>query len=205
MTPRLQLLLRLLARLSSITACVVFATLAMAAGPPTSPEGPGIERDVQYVFVVVGIIAAAAAWIAPLTGGWLLIVTGVVLGIASAGRYSEETALVIALAYVLPGSLFLIAGTFGRRLALKVTYGMAVVVVMAYGGSEAAARHAHAFGPAHPQSTLTRLESDRVQWLWSGAVTTSGATVKARLAGDARGARLLVSRTESLSSPAVST
>jgi hypothetical protein len=197
-------LLKLVARGSAVIACAVFASLSIAQGPPVQPEGPGIETDLQYVLVVVGILATLLAWFAPLPGGWLLVVTGVFLGIAAAGRYTEQTSLFVALLFVIPGVLFLLLGTSGRRLALQALYGVAVLGLMAYGGVKATARHDYAFGPAHPQSMLTAQPVDRVEWLWSGAVTQTGFSVKARLAESGAAARLVVSEDESLAAPVYS-
>ena len=204
LSPRAHSGVLIAARLSSFAASLIFASLAVAQGPPVSPEGPGIERDIQYVFVGVGILATLLAWWRPLPGGWLLVVTGVVLGIGSAGLYTEQTALVVALLFVAPGVLFLLAGTSSGSLAVQLTYALSVFVLMAYGGFEARARHDHAFGPAHPQSQLSAQPYDRVEWTWSGGVTSSSATVTARLTEGAREARLLVSIDESLSSPVAS-
>ena len=192
------------ARLLAFAASLIFASLAVAQGPPVSPEGPGIERDIQYVFVVVGILATLLAWRQPLPGGWLLVVTGVMLGIGAAALYTEETALLVALIFVVPGVLFLLEGTSGRRLSVQLTYAAAVLVLMVYGGFEARARHDYSFGPAHPQSQLTQQRFDDVEWVWSGGVTTSGATVTARLAGGARQARLVMSEDDSLGAAASS-
>ncbi|HEU0073715.1 MAG TPA: alkaline phosphatase D family protein [Dehalococcoidia bacterium] len=189
------------ARLSAFAASLTFAALAVAQGPPVSPEGPGIERDIQYVFVGVGIVSTLLAWWRPLQGGWLLVVTGVALGIAAAGRYTEQTALLVALLFVAPGVLFLLAGTSGHRLALRLTYAAAVCLVMAYGGFEAQSRHDQAFGPAHPQSELRQAPYGDVEWVWSGGVTSTGATVTARLIEGAHEARLLLRPDESLSAP----
>ena len=204
LSPRAHSGVLIAARLSSFAASLIFASLAVAQGPPVAPEGPGIERDIQYVFVGVGILATLLAWWRPLPGGWLLVVTGVVLGIGSASLYREETALVVALLFVAPGALFLLAGTSGGSLAVQLTYALAVLALMVYGGFEARARHDHAFGPAHPQSQLSAQPYDRVEWVWSGGVTSSSATVSARLTEGARQARLLLSTDESLSSPMAS-
>ncbi len=192
------------ARLSAFASSLIFASLVVAQGPPVSPEGPGIERGVQYVFAGVGVLATLLAWWRPLPGGWLLVVTGVALGVGAATRYTEETSLVVALMFVVPGCLFLLVGTSGRRIALQVTYAAAVAVLMVYGGLEARARHDEAFGPAHPQSRLTAQPYDTVQWVWSGGVTSSSAVVTARLAEDATQARLLISASESLSDASTS-
>jgi hypothetical protein len=204
LNPRAHYLVLMTARLMAFAASIIFASLAVAQGPPTSPEGPGIERDLQYIFVFVGIFATILAWWRPLPGGWLLVVTGVVLGIGSASLYSEYTALLVALMFVVPGVLFLFAGTAYHRAALQLTYAFAVVVLMVYGGFEAGARHDQAFGPAHPQSQLTLAPDDQVEWVWSGGVTSTSAIVNARVAEDATQARLLLSTAESLNSPMTS-
>lgn len=204
LNPRAQAAVLTGARLLSFASSIIFASLAIAQGPPVSPEGPGIERDIQYVFVVVGVLATLLAWWRPLPGGWLLVVTGVFLGIGAAGEYTEETALAVALLFVVPGILFLLAGTSGHRLAVQVAYAVAVAVLMVYGGTEARARHDRAFGPAHPQSQLVREPFGSVEWIWSGGVTSTGATITAKLADGAREARLVMSRDESLSAPTTS-
>ena len=78
-------------------ACLLFAYLAVSQGPPTSPDGPGLERDIQYGFLVIGLLGAFIAWFRILPGGMLLLFTGIALGVAAAGRYSEATALGVAL------------------------------------------------------------------------------------------------------------
>jgi phosphodiesterase/alkaline phosphatase D-like protein len=197
-------LVRFTARLSAIAACSIFTWLSVSQGPPVSPEGPGIERDIQYVLVAVGIFATLLAWFKPLPGGWLLVVTGGFLGMAAAGRYTVDTSFFVALIFVLPGLLFILVGVSGRGLVLQALYALAVVVVMTYGGLRAEERHEYAFGPAHPQSDLVAQPHDRVEWVWSGAVTPTAFSVNARLAPGVTSARLVVSESPSLSAPVYS-
>jgi phosphodiesterase/alkaline phosphatase D-like protein len=192
------------ARALAVAACIIFSTLAVSQGPPVSPEGPGIERDIQYIFLGVGILATVLAWHRPRPGGWLLVVTGVMLGMGAASRYTAETSFFVALLFVLPGVLFLLLGVANRGRLLPAMYGLAVAVLMAYGGLQAEERHERAFGPAHPQSDLTTLPSGNVEWVWSGAVTSTGFTVNAQLAPAVASARLVVSQNDSLSAPVYS-
>jgi phosphodiesterase/alkaline phosphatase D-like protein len=83
-------------------------------------------------------------------------------------------------------------------------YGFAVMVLMAYGGIQAEEGHERAFGPAHPQSDLTTLPDGRVQWVWSGAVTSTGFTVNAQIAPAVASARLVVSQSDALAAPTYS-
>jgi hypothetical protein len=190
-------------RLTALGASLVFIALAISQGPPVSPEGPGIERDIQYAFVLIGILATAIAWRWSLPGGSLLVLTGIVLGVAAAGRYSEGTALFAALLYVIPGGLFLAHWAGPRPVWLQAGLAAAVVVAMAFGGMQATARHDRAFGPAHPQSALTEQESDRVEWAWSGGVTGTSARVNAKVSDGTR-ARLVMSRDATFATPVYS-
>jgi hypothetical protein len=204
LSPAQERLVRLAARLSALAACAIFGWLAVRQGPPISPEGPGIERDLQYVFVGVGVFATALAWSRPLPGGWLLVVTGAFLGMAAAGLYTVETSFFVALIFVVPGLLFLLVGVSGRGLVLQGLYAFGVIAVMVYGGLRAEERHEYSFGPAHPQSDLVAQPHARVEWVWSGAVTATGFTVNARMAPGAGTARLVVSESPSLANPAYS-
>ena len=196
---------RLAARFGAVVASIVFAGLAISQGPPVPPEGPGIERDIQYVFVIVGIVATIIAWRWSLPGGLLLVLAAIVLGMQSAGRYSEQTALIAAMLYVVPGVLFLAHWSGRRPVWLQAPLVAAVVAAMVYGGLEARATHDRAFGPAHPQSALTQQPYDFVEWVWSGGVTATGATVNARITDDdAKQARLVVSQDPAFASPAYS-
>jgi hypothetical protein len=195
-------LLRSLARLGAVIASLVFAGLTISLGPPVPPDGPGIERDIQYIFVVVGLIATVIAWRWSLPGGLLLVLAGVVLGAFSAGRYSESTALFSALLYVIPGTLFLVHWAGARPVWLQASLAVIVIAVMVYGGLDAQNRHDRAFGPAHPQSALVEQPYDLIEWAWSGAVTADGATINARvLDGNASQARLVVSNDPAFAAP----
>jgi phosphodiesterase/alkaline phosphatase D-like protein len=79
----------------------------------------------------------------------------------------------------------------------------AVTAVLAVGAFAALEVHSLAYGPAHPQSPLEAPPTWRVQWAWSGAVTTTSATVNARLNADGQ-VRLVVSRRRDMSGAAVS-
>jgi phosphodiesterase/alkaline phosphatase D-like protein len=135
----------------------------------------------------------------------LLVLTGIALGVAAAGRYSEETALFVALLYVIPGVFFLAHWAGKQPIWLQAGLALAVVILMLLGGLQAAARHDRAFGPAHPQSALTEKPYDLVEWAWSGGVDATAATVNAKITGEkATRARLVMSTDTSFTSPVFS-
>src|SRR5690606_35292477 len=103
------------------------------------------------------------------------------------------------------GVLFLVHWSVPRRLRVQAPAALIVLAVLIAGGLLAQARHQHVFGPAHPQSALQEQPYDRVEWVWSGGVTSTSARVNARISDvDAVRARLAVSRDESLSEPVFS-
>lgn len=193
---------RLLARASAVAACAAFAAMAVQRGPPAPPDGPGLERDIQYLFVVFAIMATLVAFRWPGLGGALLAFAGSVLGVAAATRYSSETALLVALMFIGPGVLFLGLWASGRALFVQLAAAAFVVFIIAYGGNEAQTRHEDAFGPAHPESVLQPLPTDRVEWVWTGGVTSSSFEARAKIAYATEKVRLVVSTSPDLA-PAV--
>lgn len=199
--PNLARRIRLLARTGSLFAAALFIGLAIERGPPVSPEGEGIERDIQYVFVGVGVFATTLAWRFPAPGGLLLTVAGAVLGVAAAGRFPPLTALGLALLFIVPGVLFLMLWVSERRFLTQALAATFVVGLLALGGQLAMAQHDNAFGPQHPGSDLKTAPVDAVEWVWAGGVTSTGATVKAKLAVEGGRVRLVASTAADLSSP----
>ena len=191
-------MMRVAARASSLLACAIFAALAIQRGPPAPPEGSGIERDVQYAFVLVGMLATLAAWRFPGLGGALLALTGVVLGVAAATRYSPATSLFVALMFVTPGVLFVALWSSGRALIVQAGAAAFIVLLLALGGREAQSRHEAAFGPAHPSSPLETMPIDRVLWVWAGATTSTGFEIRAKVTHSSDKVRLVVSRSPDL-------
>jgi phosphodiesterase/alkaline phosphatase D-like protein len=183
--------LRSAARVIAIGSSILFAYLAWTVGPPVSPDGPGLERDVQYIFLGIGVVATLLSWRTPALGGLLLLLTGIVLGVVAAMRYSELTALLVALLYVIPAVLFLAAWASRRPAYVQFAALALVVGLMAYGGIEARARHERSFGPAHPASALQNEPYEDVEWVWSGGVTSTSATVNARVTTPGAPVRLL--------------
>jgi phosphodiesterase/alkaline phosphatase D-like protein len=191
--------LRLLANAMATVSSLVFVVLALTEGPPLRPEGPGLEQDIQYALVATGVAVTLLTFFAP-AGGALMVFVGAMLGAAAAGSYSPQTALIVALLYAVPGALSLAVWSWPRHFVYKAVSVAFVAAVMFAGGNQAVARHEASFGAAHPQSDLQLASSDTVEWVWSGAVTSSSATVKARLATGVTG-RLVVGLDDSFSEP----
>jgi phosphodiesterase/alkaline phosphatase D-like protein len=205
LSPKDAAALRTAARTIAVISTAIFSYLAISQGPPVPPEGPGIERDIQYVFLVIGTLATILSWWSPATGGLLMLLAGLVLGVAAAMRYSEETALAVALLYVIPGSLFIATWASRRPAFIQIAALALIVALMAYGGMEARSRHEYAFGPAHPESAKTETPYKDVEWVWSGGATQTGAVVKARTTQHGASTRLATFAGPDFEAPAFTT
>jgi phosphodiesterase/alkaline phosphatase D-like protein len=90
-----------------------------------------------------------------------------------------------------------------RRATLRTALVAAVGASVVLGGVVAAATLTYSsyWGPTHPASATAAPATDPVQWMWSGAVTTTGAEVRLRTAEPAGSVRVVVSEDPDLARP----
>jgi phosphodiesterase/alkaline phosphatase D-like protein/MFS family permease len=198
--PHLEISLRtrvLVGRVALVTGALALATfflLAETVGFPQNPDGallaPDLQVDLQDALLRVAGIGLATAVFHRMLGGALVVGAALPLGVLAAFEYDPLVALLAFLAFFTPGVLLLAAGIHTRNGALAL--GAALAAVVASGGVAAGGAHAYLTGPTHPASQVAAVPVDLVEWVWSGNVTTSEFTVKARLAADADEVRLLV-------------
>ncbi len=182
-------------------AAVLFVVLLLTRGVPRPPESAGIERNVQYAFLAVGIAGLLLAWRREGVGGALLVLAGIVLGAAASVRYHPVTSLGVSLIFLGPGFVFLGRWASRRPVQYQVSLAVLVLIALAGGGLEAQRLYNFAFGPAHPSSPLRAEASTLVEWAWSGAVTSSSATVKTKVTRDSNSVRLAISLRPDLADP----
>ena len=145
----------------------------------------------QRGLLVAGAVGVLIAWRWVGLGGALLTASGIALGVAATVAFTPREALGIALLYGVPGVLLAAwAATRPPWQAALVAAG--VVAGFAGGGLEASRIHNHYYGAAHPSSSIEVEDSALIEWVWSGAVTSSSVVVKARLAHDSPAVRLVV-------------
>lgn len=198
---RAVVVLRWTSRVLAIGVVLLFALLAVRAGSPETPEGPGREEWLQYSFLGVAAVGAAIAWRWELRGGVLLVTSGAVLGAAATVELAVPRALAVMLAFAAPGSCF-VATWAWRRPFLPVAVAAAGVAMLLGGGVVGARQvHAHYFGPTHPQSTVAAPPAGPIEWMWAGAVTHEAVTVRARIRREGARVRLVVSADRALSEP----
>jgi phosphodiesterase/alkaline phosphatase D-like protein len=172
---------RALARWWTLAVTLILLTLALAGQLPHSHESRAFESPVQLALAIAAAVAAVAAFRWEGFGGAVLVIAGVGLGVLAGMQFPPVLAMLVMLAFVAPGAVFLYLWQLRRRRHHLVALLVVIALVLGLGGAASARVYAFYFGAAHPQSTLTAPPVDRVVWMWTGATTATGFTVTARL------------------------
>lgn len=159
----------------------VFFILASEQGVPRSVLQEQWEPTVQFAALGVVAVGYGIAWRWEGIGGAIILVGSVLLGILSSLAFEPRVALFGCLAFFVPGALFILYWQHHHRPVTLVGVISFMLALLAVGGVAAGRVYDHYAGPTHPNSTAARIPVDLAEWVWSGAVTTDGFTVKARL------------------------
>jgi membrane-associated phospholipid phosphatase len=179
-----------------LAAVAGFLVLAVTVGLPRNPEGDGfmvgLEHPVQLSLLSLAWFAWLVAWRWEGAAALLLALVGNGLGIFAAVAYHPLVSVLVAAAFLVPAVGFWLV--WQHRQDLRAVAAMAVVTAVVVAGTWVGAStvYGHFLGPAHPASPRQPIEVERVEWAWTGGVTTTGATVVAQLVPDARRARLVL-------------
>ncbi len=173
------------ARALGAVAVAVFAVLALEVGLPRNPEGESLGTQIEVplqvgllVMVAVGVLVSLR-WGA--VGATLMALGGIGLGMLAAIAYPPTVALLVMGFFLLPAVGVWVAWQHDRSLRAVTVLALVATALLTLGWSGAAAVHDRFFGPAHPTSPLRAEPMDDVEWIWSGAVTDTSATVVARV------------------------
>ncbi len=190
--------LRWAARGWLLTAVGVVAVLTLAGGIPGDAEGETLAAEVQdpiqSALLVLAALGGVLAWRWEAPGAVVMGFAAVGLGLVAAFEYPWPISVGLMLVFAVPAALTALAwkrSLWRTRLAvvrLAVIMGALVLVEVV----TAQGLFAYYYGPQHPASPAIALPVDRVEWVWSGGVTSSQATVVARLSSERAPARLVV-------------
>ncbi len=165
------------------------------------PGGAAFDEMISPAFTALFVVALLLALRWEIVGGAIAAFAGAALiAFATNQLVSTHAALVVALLSV-PALLWLFVGVVesSRRDALL---GIAATTLLSIVGFFVGnAVYAHFWGPTHPESTVAALPDSQVEWVWSGAVTTTGGEVRALPRDDYESVRLAVSRDPTLADP----
>ncbi|NEE02821.1 alkaline phosphatase D family protein [Phytoactinopolyspora halotolerans] len=181
------------------TACVlvIVGVLALTAGFPRDIDSDGllgtVERSVQLALVAAALMALVVAWRRDAVVVVALVLIGSGLAALSASLHPPAVVALLIIAFLTPALAFWLAWQRDRPRRSSVCLALVTAGALVIGSVGLGILYDHMFGPTHPRSTTPRLPVERVEWVWSGAVTDTSFRVNARIAADdARSAALVV-------------
>jgi phosphodiesterase/alkaline phosphatase D-like protein len=192
----------------SLLMAVGIGFLAYRAGIPRLPEsgvmGTGLEAPLNIGLVVLIVVGVLVAGRRHLTGAVLIAFFAVLLGYFSSVQYAPWIAVLVATAGFVPALLLWLQWHRAASVRASLTVATALAAAMGVMIYVATATYSAFWGPTHPISVTPAPEADVVEWIWSGAVTDTSVTVKARTAEDHDRVRLVVGTDSDLRSPTYS-
>jgi hypothetical protein len=180
----------------SLAALLVVVFVGVRTGLPHDPEAGDLGRELErllgglLVVLLLAAIMATARWTAP--AAVALVAGGSLLGVYAAIQHSPVVEVVVSATFLFPALLIWTAWQRHRPVRAVVAVGALMVAVPFAGYHAAWAVYDHFSGPVHPSSPLVAAPVTTVQWVWAGATTTDGFTVKAKVAQPAQQVRLVV-------------
>jgi hypothetical protein len=192
--------LRWIARVLSLVVIGGFVVALVQYGPPGAQDYVAWQESASVAALSVAAMGLLLAWVWEGPGGALAIVAGTFVGALAAFEYPLLLSLAVALLFVAPGVLFLLAWNRTRTWRSMVVVCLAGLVVLLGGGAVAYGFYNEGHGAAHPQSDRAALPPSAVDWIWSGGVTSDAANVVAMVPG-ASDVRLAVSTAADFDDP----
>jgi hypothetical protein len=177
-------------------ALLVLTYIVVQVGLPHDPEAGDLGRELQGLLGVVLVVLLAVGAVLsirwPAVSAVVMVSAAVLIGVYASIQYSPVVELAVAGAFLVPAALIW-ASWRPQRGSVAVLAVAVLGVILPWAGYHAAWQvYDHFTGPAHPASPLASAPATTLDWLWAGATTEHGFTVKAKLARPAQRVRLLV-------------
>lgn len=173
-----------------------FVALAWGVGLPPKAEGSALGTGLGAVVLIGALVlvagACALSWRWPGAAAVVLAVAACSLTGVAAVSYPPGVAIAVAVAFLLPAAALWLAWQNGRSAVAVAALALVTLTLVGTVATVTVRVYDHVFGPAHPSSSTSADPVDRVEWIWSGGVTTTQAAVVARLDGEAEVAELEV-------------
>jgi phosphodiesterase/alkaline phosphatase D-like protein len=158
--------------------------LSWVVGMPQSGYAGFWETAAQLALLVIYAIASIAARWFRMTAATVMVVAAFAIGALSAVKYEPLRGLFIALGLFAPAGALWLVWQRTRPVRVVALLSGVLVVVLAISGYAANYIFGYFYGPQTPQSAIQALPDSDVEWIWSGAVTPTGATIVMRPRSD---------------------
>jgi phosphodiesterase/alkaline phosphatase D-like protein len=163
------------------------------------PGGTAFEITVKPIFTAAFALGAVVAWRWRFIGGAIAGFTAAGLSAFAFGQLELVSALIVLVGFALPGALWMLVDLADKRVSVAIGALVIVALAVTTGAVVSASVYGDLYGPSHLQSTTAALPESELDWVWSGAVTTTDATVVAKVDTDASATQLLVGQRDDLS------
>ena len=194
--------LRWVARVWAEIAIVGYLLWEATTPAPVRGEGDYWQRLAALVIVALLVVGHLITWRWEIQGATVMAVAGSMLAVVTSFRFEDWGAtLLVLVAFTTPAVLYWWMWRRDRHHGRVVALAVLLTILVAGSIGIAALAQRIAYGPTHPQSTLTALPPAPVVWVWSGAPAPTSAAVVARVRDPQAEVRLAVSTREDLADP----
>ncbi|WP_129668106.1 alkaline phosphatase D family protein [Phytoactinopolyspora endophytica] len=173
------------ARIWTSAVLVVLGILSLTRSFPRDLDSDGMlgtmERPVQLGLLAVALAALLLAWRLDAVVAVALLLAGSGFGALSWSLHPPVVGVLVTGSFLLPAAAFWVLWQRGRARRSSLNLALATAGALALGVAGTAVLYGQMFGPTHPESAAPELPVDRVEWVWSGAVTETSFRVNARI------------------------
>ncbi|MEZ5377050.1 MAG: alkaline phosphatase D family protein [Acidimicrobiales bacterium] len=167
------------------------------------PGGAAFDNQVRPVVTAIFVVAMLIALRWEIIGGALAAFAGAALIAFAANQLVAVHAVIVVAVLVVPAlcwALIDLADLSPRPAIVGVSGMLAMAIAGLVAGQQV---YAHFWGPTHPESDVVAPPPSAIAWVWSGAVTSTSAEIRAHPRNDYETARLALSTSADLSDAVV--
>jgi phosphodiesterase/alkaline phosphatase D-like protein len=185
--------LRRLARFWGAIAFLGWLFWRLRQGIPAAGEEGAWEASVELAFWFLAVTGYVVALEWEIVGATVMAAAGAGMALWTSQFNEPPFGLVMLLLFFAPAAIYWTIWQRYKPLWSVATLGALLAVILVAGSVGAVRVYDNLLGPTHAASSVERLPDSPVTWVWSGAVTSTSAEVRARIDGDPSRARLAVS------------
>ncbi len=194
--------MRWVARVWAEVAIVGYLLWEATTPAPIRGEGDYWQRLAALVIVALLVAGHLITWRWEIQGATVMAVAGAMLAVVTSFRFEDwGVILLVLVGFTAPAVLYWWMWRRDRHHRRVVALAVLLAILVAGSIGVAAIAQRIAYGPSHPQSTLTALPAAPVVWVWSGAPAPTSAAVVARVRDSQAEVRLAVSTRADLAEP----
>ena len=174
---------RQLHRISLLWAVGAVVLLEVTGWTGLLDHRPGFEAyeiTVRPLFVGLFVLGAILAWRWEIVGGMLTTFTAAGLLVWHGAQLQPLHAAIAIVAFAVPGLAWLLLDLHDQRPLAAILGVVAAVLAGVAGFSVGTWYWDDLFGPTHPDSTAELPDGTRVDWIWTGGVTSTSAEIVAK-------------------------